>query len=143
MSPCVTRAAPSLKPRLALGSGSGDAMRHGLALVFDEVIAAKTAGDVHYYSAPEWSRFLAVPDQLGIQVIVDHATASGGQAPLVSVCVETSGNGIYWATKRTQPEIPPFAITTNATTVSPYGADPGTLPNLAFVRLRVTLTAPA
>jgi len=62
------------------------------------------------------------------------------QAPLVSARVETSGNGIYWATKSLIPEVAPFSVTTNATAVSPYSADPGNLPSMGFVRLRITLT---
>lgn len=114
-------------------------MRQTCGLVFDEVVSVVGISTQSTLTSTELNEQLARADAMAIQVVVSDVTAGGGAAPQVGAAIETSADGVLWATKSATQEVAYFDVVTNATRVSAYSYDASGLPSLRFVRLRVML----
>ncbi len=79
---------------------------------------------------------LGLVDQLVIEVTVTNVS---GNSPTIDVQIEHSSDGVHWINKNKEPEINAAALEKDATNYPPFAFDDGTVPSLAFIRLRVTL----
>jgi hypothetical protein len=108
-------------------------MRRGSGLVFDEVITAGTP----LFTSSTLNEFLASADHMAIQLVADEVTVSAGMALRIYVSIETSADGVAWATKKSPPEINGFHVVPGKTNVAPHACDTSALPSMRFARLRV------
>lgn len=106
------------------------------ALVFDQSIQA-SAQPVTYYTPAAMNERLASADKLGIMAVTD--TASGGGSQQVTVQIQVSGDGMFWANKNGTAEIANGTMGTTGVT-SLYGADASASASMGFVRLAITLS---
>lgn len=119
-------------------------MRRAAGLVFDEFVALSSTQQTQvFYTSSALNELLAVSDQMGIQVVVDDVEHVGSGEVTVSVQVQTSADGTYWASKNPSMEVPAFGVAPGAATISPYSADQGVLPTLSFARLAITFASSA
>lgn len=103
-------------------------MRRSAFLAFDEFVPDITGT---YYTTQELNTRLGHTDQMAVHAIVDNV---GGGATGVTISLEHSGDGRLWVVKNATLANGAFGTSGVA------GADAGTSPTLAFVRLGVKLT---
>ena len=101
---------------------------------FDDLVVG--TGPVTVVTNAQLDGVLGAFDQLVIQVVVDIV---GGVSPTLTCAITHSGDGQYYVTKRSVPEIPATPLSTTGTNILPLGYDDGNLPSLAFVRVVMTL----
>ena len=101
---------------------------------FDDLVVGTTS--VTIVTNPELDAVLGAFDQLVLQVVADIV---GGTGVTLACQIGHSGDGQFYVDKRAAPEIAATSLSTTASNNLPLGYDDGTLPSLAFVRVRMTL----
>jgi hypothetical protein len=114
-------------------------MRTFNELVFNGYVTGTTP----VYSEARFQEVLGLPDRLSIGGYTAQVT---GTTPTLTVKVEQSFDKERWQPRSTAPEINAFTLQTGTTETSVHGHDgdpapPTAFPRLAFVRLRITLSA--
>jgi len=117
-------------------------MKRQTTLVFDEQIMSTGPDD--YFTSAEHNARLGAYDQLAIHVVVDNPNAADGA---LTVQLQHSADGRHFLPKPVPPapatpEINGAEIKAKSTSQA-WGYDSGAIPSLAYVRLRVAVTAPA
>ena len=104
-------------------------MKRYVIEAFDDVVNGTTV----VYTTTRLNEVLGQPDRVSLEAVADQ---SGGTSPTLKVDLEHSNDQRNWAVKSTP--IGVTAIPVGATTAI-FGADAGTTPTGAFVRLAITL----
>jgi len=82
---------------------------------------------------------LGLYDQLAIEVTASRASRKAS----LTAQLFHSADRRHWIRKQMLPEVPKTLLDARGTTSLPFGFDDGAVPSLAFVRLRLTLSAPS
>jgi hypothetical protein len=101
---------------------------------FDDLVTG--VAPITVVTNPELDGILGAFDQLVIQVVADLV---GGVGVTLACQITHSGDGQSYVNKRPVPEITATALSTTGSNILPLGYDDGTLPSLAFVRVKLTL----
>jgi hypothetical protein len=109
-------------------------MRKLSMLILDEVIEL-AAGSADALTSEALSEPLGRYDRLALEVVAEDAVA-GRSAPTLMIMLETSCDGLHWATKS---QSPPVALHLTQATAF-WFPDDGSLPSYALVRVRARLS---
>lgn len=106
-------------------------MRTSLMQVFDDFVP----GTNPVYTSEEWNDALGQPNKLAIQAVADQVTGTAS----LTVAIEHSCDQRNWLQKPGTAPINSESIPAAATTPV-FGSDAGTVQNLGYVRLKISLT---
>lgn len=120
-------------------------MRVFHSLVFDENIESTATGYTSTIDA-SWNSQLGLPDKLTIFAVSDTVsflptTTATASIQTLNVQIQESPDQVHWTNKATSAECT-ATLSTLANTIA-VGRDPGTTPSAGFIRLIVSLAAPA
>jgi hypothetical protein len=100
--------------------------------VFDAVLMGSTTQT----TSPRFDHFLGAGDELALVAIVDQVT---GTSTAITIAIDHSGDRSWWIAKGSVPEVDAVALN-DAATNTIVGFEPGTVPSLSYVRLRLQLS---
>jgi hypothetical protein len=110
-------------------------MRHSNVLVFDDNIGTTTSSSAPVYTSADLNSRLGQFDETAIQWVADNVA---GTTPTLSIGIDHSADGRNWLPKEgSGTTITGVAI--GGTNITSWSSDPGTVPSLGLVRLRVFL----
>lgn len=107
-------------------------MRRALIPCFDDFVV----GTNGVYTASRYEDPLGAYDKIAFQVIADEV--QGSSTVGLTVAIEASNDRRNWVQKSTTPEVDNASLSSSGANVF-VGTDDGTIPTMAYVRLRLKL----
>jgi hypothetical protein len=110
-------------------------MRAANVLVFDEYLQASTGSPTPVYTDQALNDRLGSFDMLALMAVVDDVSGSGN----INIYVQHSADGRNWVSKVVSggTDVPQITVSSLSAGQNSYpGYDDGSMPSLAFVRLR-------